>query len=134
MRTAHCRRAYKELRAHIILATFFRGEAPICTSWFGGGGYANASWQPVKGLFPFRVAARQALRKKKYCLLYWFILSYCPTMSRIISNHIRLMPNLAESDEHNQQPRTDESATMHRIRYLRRGLGVAAMPTRRGSL
>ena len=77
-----CRRAYKELHAHIILATFlssfwsdvhvyayrntswFRGGAPIHTSWFGGSAYANASWQPVNGLFPFRVAARQALRKK----------------------------------------------------------------------
>ena len=74
--------AYKELRAHIILVTFlcsmwsgmhmyayrhtswFRGGAPIHTSLSGGSAYANASWQPVNGLFPFRVAARQALRKK----------------------------------------------------------------------
>ena len=62
------------MRAHNILATFlfvligirrsFGGGASIHTSWFRGSAYANASWQPVNGLFPFRVAARQALRKK----------------------------------------------------------------------
>ena len=65
----------------------FGGGAPIHTSWFGGSAYANASWQPVNGLLPFRVAARQALRKKSYCLLYWF-LSYCPTMSSTTTSSV----------------------------------------------
>ena len=48
------------LSAYVVVS----GEAPIHTSWFGGSAYANASWQPVNGLFSFRGSPTSPSQKK----------------------------------------------------------------------
>ena len=48
------------LSANVVVS----GGAPIHTSWFGGSAYANTSWQPVNGLFPFRGSPTSPSQKK----------------------------------------------------------------------